>query len=116
MVGMTDPVGVDSVQAQLDAEAKLAAKMVKVGSFVLPSALSAKFRIADQQPENLSSLNARFTALRQKTIAYKFANGWKTGRVWKKGSGERYGGLLWVFVREKRKPWRAHVRSCRVWD
>ena len=78
MVRIPDPVGVDSVQQlvsaqQLDAEAELAAKMVKVGSFVLPSALSAN--------DQLSNLNARFAALKQRTIAYKFADGWKTGRV-----------------------------------
>ena len=122
VVEMPDPVvTVDPVQVQLDIDEVLTAKMAKVCSFELPCALSFKCRIANQPvrfdaTDAQTPLKGRFAVLKQKMIAYKSVDRLKIGKVWKKGSGERYGGLLWVFVREKRKPWRAHVRSCRVWD
>ena len=29
-------------------------------------------------------------------VAHKSHDGWKIGKMWKKGTGPKYGGLLWV--------------------
>ena len=38
----------------------------------------------------------RWKFLKNQVIAHKCEDGWKIGKVWKKGTGVRYGGMLWV--------------------
>ena len=38
----------------------------------------------------------RWKLLKQQVIAHKSHDGWKVGKIWKKGTGEKYGGMLWV--------------------
>ena len=65
---------------------KLPGWLLQVGNFKL-HAVYVGFKIdAAPDPASLPDLNARWKTLKNKTVASKFPDGWKVGKVWKKGT------------------------------
>jgi len=93
---MQRPVPVDPEQEERDAAEEHAAKLAKVGAFQLPPGFTGYSIAAQPEPASIPSVSARFKLLKGSMIAYKFADGWRTGKVWKQGKGAAYKGMLWV--------------------
>jgi hypothetical protein len=89
------PQPVDQEQKKRDEEEELAARLAKVGVFELPTSHSS-FTVVTSLDVPLPGIKERWAYLQKKVIAHKHVDGWKVGNMWKKGSGKKYGGLLWV--------------------
>ena len=95
-VRIPDPLLVDPAQQELDDIEERAAQLAQVGVFVLPHSHASYSIKPPPSAESLPDLNSKWNLLKEKLIAHKTDVGWKIGKVWKKGKGQRYGGQLWV--------------------
>ena len=87
---------VDTDQETREYDEYMTEKLVGVPKFVLPRSHFEYTIASSPSAGSLSDLKFRWVLLKQKVIVHKSHDGWRISKVWKKGVGKNYGGMIWV--------------------